>query len=660
MNKYDVLGVVGEGAYGVVLKCSNKENGEIVAIKKFKESEDDDSVKKSILREVKMLRLLKHDNVVLLKEAFRRKGKLYLVFEYVEQNLLEVLEKKPTGLDPEEVRSYIYQLCKAIDYCHKNSIIHRDIKPENLLVNKHKALKICDFGFARSLPQKANDMTDYVATRWYRSPELVLSSCDYSMPVDIWAIGCILAELTDGQPLFPGESEVDQLFVIQKVMGPLTADQQEMFQKNPRFIGMKFPDTSKPETVEKKYLGKLSKQALSFMKACLKMDPAQRITAAEALAHPYFDSIRETVPSTPSLLSNRIESAKTVVTSSYKLATSSSINHNNTIGPGNNSVLVSGKVDQNQNSNIGSQLVQSSVLRTVANSNNAPEKKISEVSKPKAVAQKSGTNKPPRATNTEKSAERSSSLNNKANYKSDKMQNMYEKKAPLPVYSQSKKSAKGYDTEHIDASVPDVFMKTKYGSIAQYNYDIAEQNDEHDENRVQEGRKSFTGSQAGVKGKRIAKQDSYVEGGKDEVRASPYNTVKKTHTATNGMRKKSKFTHGYEEAQKTNKVRSPTLPDGAENENEVSAAYGVENNEPGSYSSGQLPYLSRRNFAEKSGHNDHSAEPQRSSLAVKGNKLSDGGDGENRNYNIIYNTNVYNYNYGAPSWNSQQPAKRKV
>ncbi len=154
----------------------------------------------------------------------------------------------------------------------------------------------------------------------YRAPELVLSCTDYSYPVDIWAIGCILGEITDGQPLFPGESEIDQLFVIQKVLGPLTADQMELCQKNPRFIGVKFPEVTKPETLEKKYLGKLSKKALAFMKTCLKMDPADRISAAEALQHPYFEGLRDSIPSTPvSTDSLRIESAKPSTISTNKL-----------------------------------------------------------------------------------------------------------------------------------------------------------------------------------------------------------------------------------------------------------------------------------------------------------------------------------------------------
>mmetsp|Transcript_16592 Transcript_16592/g.41980 ORF Transcript_16592/g.41980 Transcript_16592/m.41980 type:complete len:604 (-) Transcript_16592:71-1882(-) len=294
MNKYEVLGVVGEGAYGVVLRCRNKDTGEIVAIKKFKESEDDEIVRKTTLREVKILRMLKHENIVELREAFRRKGKLYLVFEYVEKNLLEILELHSSGLPPELVRKYIYQLCRAIAWCHEHDVVHRDIKPENLLMNPDHSLKLCDFGFARTLNSKnKGDLTDYVATRWYRAPELLLGDTGYGKGVDVWAIGCIMGELTDGQPLYPGESEIDQLYVIQKVMGPLTPDQMEMFLRNPRFLGLKFPDMSRPETLEKRYVGKLTKKALSFMKTLLVMDPAKRPTANETLANPFFDGLRE-------------------------------------------------------------------------------------------------------------------------------------------------------------------------------------------------------------------------------------------------------------------------------------------------------------------------------------------------------------------------------
>lgn len=293
MNKYEVLGIVGEGAYGVVLKCRNKESEEIVAIKRFKEADDDEILRKTTLREVKILRLLRHSNIVSLTEAFRRKGKLYLVFEYVAKNLLEVLEEQPQGLRAEVVRMYVHQLCEAIHWCHSHDVIHRDIKPENLLINgKTKLLKLCDFGFARIVTKSTNELTDYVATRWYRAPELLLGSTGYGFEVDIWAIGCIMGEITDGQPIFPGETEVDQLYIVQRVLGPLIPAHVDLFTANPRFLGLKFPDMSKPETLQKKYVGKLGKSALNFLQSVLRMDPAERPSSEAALAHTYFDEIR--------------------------------------------------------------------------------------------------------------------------------------------------------------------------------------------------------------------------------------------------------------------------------------------------------------------------------------------------------------------------------
>jgi cyclin-dependent kinase-like len=205
MQKYEILGVIGEGAYGVVLRCRNTETKEIVAIKKFKESEEDASVRKTTMREVRVLRMLTQNNIVELKEAFRKKGIVCLVFEYVHNNLLEVLEKSPTGLEPELIRSFMYQLLKGLAYMHSLNIVHRDIKPENLLISEKKVLKICDFGFARPLKRidETEELTDYVATRWYRPPELLVGA-RYGKEIDLWAVGCILGELVDGQPMFPG------------------------------------------------------------------------------------------------------------------------------------------------------------------------------------------------------------------------------------------------------------------------------------------------------------------------------------------------------------------------------------------------------------------------------------------------------------------------
>ncbi|XP_066287381.1 cyclin-dependent kinase-like 5 isoform X1 [Branchiostoma lanceolatum] len=292
MNKYEVLGVVGEGAYGVVLKARHKETKEMVAIKKFKDGEDNEDVKRTTLRELKVLRMLKNENIVELKEAFKRRGKLYLVFEYVEKNMLEILEAMPNGVPYEQTRSYIYQLILAIHWCHKNDIIHRDIKPENLLISKEGLLKLCDFGFARNLQGGGSaPYTDYVATRWYRSPELLLGA-PYGKSVDLWSIGCILGELSDGQPLFPGESEIDQLYTIQKVLGILPPDQMDLFYANPRFSGLKFPAVSEPITLERRYHNVINSVTLDFMAGVLRLDPKERMSIEQCLEHPAFETER--------------------------------------------------------------------------------------------------------------------------------------------------------------------------------------------------------------------------------------------------------------------------------------------------------------------------------------------------------------------------------
>lgn len=277
----------------MVLKAKHKETGDIVAIKKFKE-EDSETLQKAFIREVKLLRQLKHDNIVKLFEAFRRKTKLYLVFEFVDRTLLEVLEESPYGISVRckqtaLIKSYIYQLLKGLDHCHRLQIIHRDIKPENLLVSLDQKLKLCDFGLAR-VATKTGDMTEYVATRWYRAPELLLGGC-YSAAVDLWSIGCIMGELIDGKPLFPGKSEIDQLYVIQNVLGPLPPKQAELLAKNPKFGGLKYSEL-RPEPLDRRFLGKMKKAGLNLMRRLLEYNPSLRITTEEALSHPFFDELK--------------------------------------------------------------------------------------------------------------------------------------------------------------------------------------------------------------------------------------------------------------------------------------------------------------------------------------------------------------------------------
>lgn len=287
LSKYEILETVGEGTYGVVMKARDRESNCIVAIKKFKDSEyDDEAVRKTTQREKKILKMLKQGNIIQMKENFKRKGKMYLVFEYVPKNLLEVLEEHEHGFDPELIRVYMYQIIKAIEYCHNADIIHRDVKLENLLLHPDHTLKLCDFGFARTV-SKNNTETPYVSTRWYRAPELLVNA-KYGKPVDIWAIGCIMGEITDGKPLFPGTTDLDQLFLIQNIDGEVPSSHIEAFYQ--KYSNYKFPKRSgKPLNIKERYGKKLDDVAIDFMQQLLRLDPNERPNASTLLKHPYFD-----------------------------------------------------------------------------------------------------------------------------------------------------------------------------------------------------------------------------------------------------------------------------------------------------------------------------------------------------------------------------------
>ncbi|XP_068618078.1 cyclin-dependent kinase-like 4 [Battus philenor] len=281
MDKYEQLSVVGEGSYGVVLKCRRRDTGQLVAIKKFLETEDDAAVRKMALREIRMLKKLRHDHLVNMIEVFRRKRRFYLVFEYLDHTLLDELEAAPGGLGEDTAKKHLYQLLKGIDYCHLNSIIHRDVKPENVLVSNAGVVKLCDLGFARALAAPGEPYTEYVATRWYRAPELLVAEHRYGPEVDIWAIGCLFAEMLTGDPLFPGDSDIDQLALIIRTVGKLAPRHQRVVSRlsgGAALGGGVAGSGALPGTG----------LARDLLAACLRTEPRERPTAATLLRHKYF------------------------------------------------------------------------------------------------------------------------------------------------------------------------------------------------------------------------------------------------------------------------------------------------------------------------------------------------------------------------------------
>ena len=295
MNNYEVIGAIGEGAYGIVLKCQHKISKEIVAIKKFKDKDTDDpGIKKVIQREIKALKNLKHSNLVTMKEAFKVNGRLYLCFEFCEKSLLDIMNLYgQKGVPMQMFKSISYQIIKAISFLHSMNYLHRDIKPENVLLNEGK-VKICDFGFCRHVRQPGDFLTDYVATRWYRSPELLITP-QYHKAVDSWAIGCVMMEMLTGEPLLPGDDLIDQLHRIHQVLGAFPSTLYKHMALNKSLSSIDFskffeiPLNFNPNKLSNLIKEKSKKDDLiALLYGLLEIDPDKRLTVEDALNSRFF------------------------------------------------------------------------------------------------------------------------------------------------------------------------------------------------------------------------------------------------------------------------------------------------------------------------------------------------------------------------------------
>lgn len=283
MNRYKVLRVLGDGTYGEVIKAQNRQSGDLVAIKRMKKKfyNWDDCMN---LAEVKALRKLRHPNLVKLKEVIREQDILYLVFEFLECNLYEIMKDRQKYFAESVLRNYMYQMFQGLAFMHKAGLFHRDMKPENVLVTKDLC-KIADFGLAKEIRARP-PFTEYVSTRWYRAPEVLLRSTNYNAPSDVWAMGAIMAELYMLRPLFPGSSEADMLLKICGVMGVPTQTTWAEGMRLASAISYKFPNVN--VTPLSSLMRHASSDALDLMNICLAWDPVKRPTCADVLQHPYF------------------------------------------------------------------------------------------------------------------------------------------------------------------------------------------------------------------------------------------------------------------------------------------------------------------------------------------------------------------------------------
>ncbi|CAB0029141.1 unnamed protein product [Trichogramma brassicae] len=284
MNRYIQLNQLGDGTFGSVVLGERIDTGERVAIKRMKRKYY--SWEEAMnLREVKSLKKLSHANVVKLKEVIRENDVLYFVFEYMKENLYQLMKDRDKLFPEPTIKNMVYQVLQGLAFMHKHGFFHRDMKPENLLCMGPELVKIADFGLAREIRSRP-PYTDYVSTRWYRAPEVLLHSTSYNSPIDVWAVGCIMAELYTFRPLFPGKSEIDEIFKICSVIG--TPDRQDWPEGYQLAAAMNFRFPNFTRTSLQVLIPNAGHEAVLLMEDMLQWNPAKRPTAQQALRYPYF------------------------------------------------------------------------------------------------------------------------------------------------------------------------------------------------------------------------------------------------------------------------------------------------------------------------------------------------------------------------------------
>ena len=295
MNKYQIFEVIGDGTYGVVYRGINIETNESVAVKKLKDKivSWNECIEKN---EVQILKKLNHENIVKLHEIIREQNSdVSLIFEYAGINLYEYIEKhkkKREKIPEYKIKKIIYQILKGLNYLHQNGYMHRDLKPENIFINENNIqIKIGDFGVAKEIPKYKNiPLTDYVCTRWYRAPECVLKGVNYNYNIDIWAVGCIMVELYNLNPIFPGIDEFDQLNKICNVLGTPNFNDWPEGYKLIQKLGMKFPICNKANLSN--IVSDACDDGIVLINDIFQYDSNRRPNCRQLLNYAYFSDFR--------------------------------------------------------------------------------------------------------------------------------------------------------------------------------------------------------------------------------------------------------------------------------------------------------------------------------------------------------------------------------
>ncbi|KAG2222389.1 hypothetical protein INT45_006911 [Circinella minor] len=300
-RKYQFMREMGQGAYGVVCAAKDTDSGEQVAIKKVCRIFEKNILAKRALREVKLLKHFNgHENITSVIDMdivnLQDFNELYLVQELMEADLHQII-RSAQPLTDAHFQYFVYQICRGLKYIHSANVLHRDLKPGNLLVNADCELKICDFGLARGYSESpesnaAGFMTEYVATRWYRAPEIMLSFQNYTKAIDMWSVGCIFAEMLGGKPLFKGRDYVDQLNQILGILG--TPDEETLRRVGSERAQVYIRSLPRmPKIPFQNLYPRANPLAIDLLNKLLEFDPAKRITVEEALAHPYLGAYHD-------------------------------------------------------------------------------------------------------------------------------------------------------------------------------------------------------------------------------------------------------------------------------------------------------------------------------------------------------------------------------
>ncbi|GES58232.1 negative regulator of the PHO system [Aspergillus terreus] len=287
VNSFHRLEKLGEGTYATVFKGRNKQTHELVALKEI-HLDAEEGTPSTAIREISLMKELKHENILALYDVIQTGDRLILVSEYMDKDLKRYMDAHGGALDLPTIKSFTYQMLRGIAYCHANRILHRDLKPQNLLISRNGNLKLADFGLARAFGIPVNTFSSEVVTLWYRPPDVLLGSRSYNTSIDTWSAGCVVAEMFTGRPLFPGTTNDDQLLKIFRIIG--TPSEQtwpgvsQLAEFKPNF------PVYPPQDL-RLLIPPLDPLGADLLGRLLQMRPELRISAVDALCHPLFDGL---------------------------------------------------------------------------------------------------------------------------------------------------------------------------------------------------------------------------------------------------------------------------------------------------------------------------------------------------------------------------------